>query len=314
MVRFLYEKCAGQKEMRRDFLENRASVVAMWVSLLSNVLLTGIKLIVGILFGSQVLVADGIHNAGDIIATATAYSSMRVSGKPPDEDHPYGHGKAEVLGAGIVAFILVLAALYMGYHAVLAFFHPPGKAHVIALFAAIVSLVVKQVLYLYTKRVGQSINSKALMATAYDHLADVYASLAASVGIFLAWIGERADIAWLSYGDPAAGVIVSFLVLRLGIEMSRETVDVLMDKSLSPDKIEDILEHLREVKEVKRIDRLRAREHGHYVLVDARVAVLGTLTIQEGHDIIRKIKKKVQDAHPEVDEVLVHLNPWYENE
>ncbi|QHW35338.1 cation transporter [Paenibacillus rhizovicinus] len=286
----------------------------MWVSLLSNVVLTGLKLIVGILYGSQVLIADGIHNAGDIIATATAYSSMRVSGKPPDEDHPYGHGKAEVLGAGIVAFILIIAALYMGYHAVLAFFHPPGKAHIIALAAAIVSLAVKQLLYMYTIRISNRVNSKALRATAYDHLADVYASLAASIGIGLAWIGERQGIDWLSYGDPAAGVIVSILVLRLGFDMARETVDVLMDKSLSPDKIEDILEHIREVSDVKRIDRLRAREHGHYVLVDARVAVLGTLTIQEGHDIIRKIKQKVQDAHPEVDEVLVHLNPWYENE
>ncbi|WP_225446251.1 cation diffusion facilitator family transporter [Paenibacillus rhizovicinus] len=295
-------------------MENRSSVIAMWVSLLSNVVLTGLKLIVGILYGSQVLIADGIHNAGDIIATATAYSSMRVSGKPPDEDHPYGHGKAEVLGAGIVAFILIIAALYMGYHAVLAFFHPPGKAHIIALAAAIVSLAVKQLLYMYTIRISNRVNSKALRATAYDHLADVYASLAASIGIGLAWIGERQGIDWLSYGDPAAGVIVSILVLRLGFDMARETVDVLMDKSLSPDKIEDILEHIREVSDVKRIDRLRAREHGHYVLVDARVAVLGTLTIQEGHDIIRKIKQKVQDAHPEVDEVLVHLNPWYENE
>ncbi|NBD26315.1 cation diffusion facilitator family transporter [Paenibacillus glycinis] len=300
--------------MRRDALGNRSSVIAMWVSLLSNVLLTGIKLIVGIVFKSQVLIADGIHNAGDIIATATAYSSMRLSGKPPDEDHPYGHGKAEVLGAGVVAFILVLAALYMGYHAVLAFFHPPGEAHLIALAAAVVSLIVKQLLYIYTKRVSMTVNSKALLATAYDHLADVYASLAASIGIFLAWLGERIDIEWLGYGDPAAGVIVSVLVLRLGIEMARETVDVLMDKSLSPEKVEDIMEHLREVPEVRRIDRLRAREHGHYVLVDARVAVLGTLTIQEGHDIIRKIKRKVQDAHPEVDEVLVHLNPWYADE
>ncbi|MBM7563632.1 cation diffusion facilitator family transporter [Paenibacillus sacheonensis] len=295
-------------------MENRSSIIAMWVSLLSNVLLTGIKLIVGIVYGSQVLIADGIHNAGDIIATATAYSSMRLSGKPPDEDHPYGHGKAEVLGAGVVAFILVIAAIYMGYHAFLAFFHEPGKAHIIALIAAIVSLLIKQALYIYTKRISDRINSKALQATAYDHLADVYASLAASIGIALAWIGERIDIDWLSYGDPAAGVIVSILVLKLGFDMARETVDVLMDKSLSPDKIEDITEHLREVPEVRRIDRLRAREHGHYVLVDARVAVLGTLTIQEGHDIIRKIKKKVQDAHPEVDEVLVHLNPWYENE
>ncbi len=295
-------------------MENRSSVLAMWISLLSNVFLTGIKLLVGIVFGSQVLIADGIHSAGDIIATATAYSSMRLSGKPPDEDHPYGHGKAEVLGAGVVAFILVIAAVYIGYHAILALFHPPGETHLIALGAAVVSLVVKQLLYMYTKRLSLQTNSKAMMATAYDHLADVYASIAASAGIALGWIGERLDIHILSYGDPVAGVIVSILVLKLGFNMARETVDVLMDKSLSPDKIEDILEHLREVPEVKRIDRLRAREHGHYVLVDARLAVLGTLTIQEGHDIIRKIKQKVQQAHPEVDEVLVHLNPWYENE
>ncbi|MBP3961222.1 cation diffusion facilitator family transporter [Paenibacillus lignilyticus] len=295
-------------------MESKASIVAMWISLISNVLLTGIKLIVGILFQSQVLIADGIHNAGDVIATATAYSSMRVSGKPPDEDHPYGHGKAEVLGAGIVAFILIAAALYMGYHAVLTFFEPPTKAHLIALAAAVVSLIAKQILYMYTMRIGKESKSKAMLATAYDHLADVYASLAATVGIGLGWLGEKMDIGWLSYGDPAAGVIVSLLVLKLGVDMARETADVLMDKSLSPEKIEDITEHLREVPEVKRIDRLRAREHGHYVLVDARVAVLGTLTIQEGHDIIRTIKKKLMDAHPEVDEVLVHLNPWYEND
>ncbi|SFS60519.1 cation diffusion facilitator family transporter [Paenibacillus sp. BC26] len=295
-------------------MESKASIVAMWISLISNVLLTGIKLIVGILFQSQVLIADGIHNAGDVIATATAYSSMRVSGKPPDEDHPYGHGKAEVLGAGIVAFILIAAALYMGYHAVLTFFEPPTEAHLIALAAAVVSLIAKQILYMYTMRIGKESKSKAMLATAYDHLADVYASLAATVGIGLGWLGEKLDIGWLSYGDPAAGVIVSLLVLKLGIDMARETADVLMDKSLSPEKIEDITEHLREVPEVKRIDRLRAREHGHYVLVDARVAVLGTLTIQEGHDIIRTIKKKLMDAHPEVDEVLVHLNPWYEDD
>lgn len=293
---------------------SKASMIAMWISLLSNVLLTGLKLIVGITFNSQVLIADGIHSAGDIIATATAYSSMRVSGKPPDEDHPYGHGKAEVLGAGVVAFILIAASLYMGYHAVLAFFGPPSKAHLIALGAAIISLIAKQILYVYTLRLSKQTNSKAMLATAYDHLADVYASLAATVGIGLGWLGERNDIDWLSYGDPAAGVVVSLLVLKLGVDMAREAVDVLMDKSLSPDKIEDITEHLHEVSEVKRIDRLRAREHGHYVLVDARVSVLGTLTIQEGHDIIRKIKQKLMDAHPEVDEVLVHLNPWYEDD
>jgi cation diffusion facilitator family transporter len=295
-------------------MENKSSMLAIWVSLISNLLLTGIKLVVGTLSQSQVLIADGIHNAGDVIASVTAYSSMRVSGKPPDEDHPYGHGKAEVLGAGIVAAILILAALYMGYHAILAFFDPPSTVHFIALIAALVSLAAKQVLYLYTIRLGRKHNSKGLIATAYDHLADVYASLAASIGIGLGLIGEFFHISILSYGDPAAGIVVSLLVLKLGADMARESMDTLMEKSLSPEKIADIAEHISEVPEVKRIDRLRAREHGHYVLVDVRVGVLGTLTIQEGHDISRKLKQMIMDAHPEVDEVLVHLNPWYEED
>ncbi|MGG1517610.1 cation diffusion facilitator family transporter [Paenibacillus oryzisoli] len=294
-------------------MKNSASMLAIWISLASNVVLTAVKILVGLLFGSQVLLADGIHNAGDVIATATAYSSMRVSSKPADEDHPYGHGKAEVLGAFIVAIILGGAAIYMGYHAIHALFEPAGEAHFIALIAAIVSLAWKQILYVYTMRVGKKLNSKGLIATAYDHLADVYASAAATVGIGAALIGDWQGLHFLAYGDPVAGIIVSILVLKLAYGMGRESFGILMEQSVSSEYISQFEKLIRSVPEIKRVDRLRAREHGHYILVDARLGVSGSMTIQEGHDIIRRIKEKIKTNYTDVDEVLVHLNPWYED-
>ncbi|GAA3403662.1 cation diffusion facilitator family transporter [Paenibacillus hodogayensis] len=293
---------------------NKASMLAVWISLISNVALTALKLIVGLLSGSQVLIADGVHNAGDVIATTAALSSMRISKRPADEDHPYGHGKAEVLGSGIVAIILVLAALYIGYHAVLAFFHEPEEASYLALGAAFVSVVWKQWLYVYTIRVGKKENSKGLIATAYDHLADVYASIAAVAGIGLALVGDHYGIHLLTYGDPAAGIIVSVLVMKLAWHMAQEAIDILMEKTVSHDKLEQYTTLVRSIPQVKRIDRIRAREHGHYILVDLRVSIPGELTIQQGHDISRSIKGAVMKRHPEVDEVLIHLNPWYKED
>ncbi|WP_127534612.1 cation diffusion facilitator family transporter [Paenibacillus kobensis] len=291
--------------------ENNSSIAAVWISLFSNIFLTAIKVIVGVLFKSQVLLADGIHNAGDVIATGAALSSMKISKQPADDDHPYGHGKAEVLGSGIVAFILALASVYMGYHAVTAFWEEPAEASWFAFAAALISLVWKQALYVYTIKLGRQAKSKALIATAYDHLADVYASIAAVIGIGLSLIGEAYDISYLSYGDPAAGIIVSFLVLKLAYEMARESMDILMEKTISEHKLNEYQELIQTVPAVKRIDRLRAREHGHYVLVDVRVSIPADMTIQQGHDVSREIKKAIMDKHDDVGEVMIHLNPWY---
>jgi cation diffusion facilitator family transporter len=297
-----------------DALQKAASMMAIWISLASNLALTAIKIIVGFAYNSQVLIADSIHNAGDVIATATAYSSMRISSKPADKDHPYGHGKAEVLGAFMVAIILAAAAVYIGYHSIHSLFEPAEKAHIMAFAAAVVSLVWKQILYVYTMRIGRQNNSKGLVATAYDHLADVYASLAAALGIGLALIGDYYGYAYLSYGDPLAGIIVSLLVIKLAFDMGKESFDTLMEKNVGEPKMEAYAELIYSIPEVKRIDRLRAREHGHYILVDARISMRGDMTIQQGHDAGREIKHKIMEAHTDVGEVLVHVNPWYEND
>lgn len=291
-----------------------ASIFAIWISLISNIILTVVKIIVGLLFHSPVLLADGFHNAGDVVATGAALTSMRISKRPADDDHPYGHGKAEVISSGIVAIILGVAAVYIAIEAISAFFEAPEQASLIALITALLSLGWKQWLYIYTMRIGKKMNSKGLIATAYDHLADVYASLAAVIGIGLALLGGYFNIPILSYGDPFAGVIVSILVLRLAIEIGKDALDILMEKNVSPERLEEFASLILTIHHVKRIDRLRAREHGHYILVDLRVGIPANLTIQEGHDISSQIRNTIMKQHEDVDEVLIHLNPWYPDE
>ncbi|TVX97142.1 cation diffusion facilitator family transporter [Cohnella terricola] len=289
---------------------HHSGLLAIWISLISNIFLTVLKVTAGIVLASPVLLADGVHNAGDIIATVAALTSSMISNKPADDDHPYGHGKAEVVASAFVAVVLALAAIWIGYQSIAALFEPPAGENWLALGAAAVSLVWKQALYIYTIRVGKATNSKSVLATAYDHLADVYASLAAVLGIGLALLGDRLGWDWAAYGDPIAGIIVSVLVLKLAYEIGRDSINILMEHNVDPEKLAHYENLLRTVSQVKRIDRVRAREHGHYIIVDIRVGVPHDYTIQQGHDISRELKKLIMDYDPDVIEVMIHLNPW----
>lgn len=288
--------------------------LAVLISLISNLVLTGLKIVVGLLFRSQVLIADGIHNAGDVVASFAALTSTRISKKPADEDHPYGHGKAEVIASAVVAIILALAALFMVYKSIEALFQPAAEASVIALVAALISLIWKQWLYVYCMRIGRAENSKSLIATAYDHVADVYASVAAVFGIGISLVGDRYDIPFTQYGDPIAGIIVSYFVGRLAYKMARESVDILMEKNISEAELEQLKEIVGTVPNVKRIDKIRARELGNYIIVDVRVSIPNELTVQQGHDVSKEIKNSIKGQIGLVEEVLVHINPWYQED
>lgn len=290
------------------------TLLAAWISLLSNLFLTIIKIAVGMVFSSPVLVADGVHNAADVMASVASLGSIRIANRPADKEHPYGYGKAEVIASAIVAIILGFAAVWIASQSIKALFEPATEVHVLAFIAAVISTVWKQALYVYTIRVGKRNNSMGLIATAYDHLADVYASIAAVVGIGLGLIGQYYDAPFAAYGDPVAGIIVAVFVLKMAFEMAKESVQVLMEGSVSPEKLEEYASLVKSFPQVKRIDRLRARTHGQYILVDVRIGVPADLSIQEGHDVSKSIRQLVMKEDTQVKEVLIHLNPWYEED
>ncbi|MFC7395102.1 cation diffusion facilitator family transporter [Scopulibacillus cellulosilyticus] len=288
-----------------------SKLFAAWISLISNFLLTVLKILVGAIFHSTALIADGVHNGGDVIASIATLSSMKLSKQPADKEHPYGHGKAEDIASGMIAIILGLAALFLIYESVMSLLKPAVNISLWAFAAALVSLVWKYLLYIYTIKIGKRDKSKSLLATAYDHLADVYASFAAVIGLGIAWVGDIFNISLAAYGDPLAGIIVSILVLKVAIKMGADSVNVLMESSVSQEKQDGYSDIILSFSEVKRIDRLRAREHGNYILVDVRISVPGNMTIQEGHNVTKKIRNTIMKKNEDVEEVLIHLNPWY---
>lgn len=308
MLRNIIEEVFKRSNMNS---QQSPAIFAVWVSLMSNISLTFLKIVVGFVFKSQVLIADGVHNAGDVLASVAALTSTKLSKKPADKDHPFGHGKAEDIATGIVAFILVIATFIIVLKSVESFIHPVVETSLIALIAGVVSLIWKQGLYMYCLRIGKIQKSKSLIATAYDHLADVYASIAVCFGIGIALLGNIYDIPFSEYGDSVAGIVVSYFVLKLALKMGNEAIGVLMDKNISTSQLEQIITIVRKIPQVRRVDGIRAREHGHYIIVDLIVSVSKYTTVLEGDEIGRQIIQYIKLSIANVEEVFVYFKPWH---
>ncbi|SLK37114.1 transporter ydbO [Mycobacteroides abscessus subsp. abscessus] len=293
----------------RELLAKRVA----WISVISNILLTIGKLIVGWMGNSDAVFADGIHSAADVFASVIVLVVIRIANKPADQEHPYGHGKAEIIVSGLVGMILLCVSIYLVYEVIVGFFHPITTPSLIAMWVAVISYISKVLLYRYSKKIGEEQNSKAIEAIAYDHKADIVASIAAAIGVLLSIIGEKLTINILLYGDKVATIIVAYLIFKIAKEMVSEAFDILLERNIDLEILREYREIIASFSEVKRIDRLRAREHGHYILVDLRISIDYDKTIKEGHDLSRKIKKKLMAKHDNINEVLIHLNPYFKD-
>ncbi len=282
-----------------------------WLALISNCILTIGKVAVGLNAGSESVFADGIHSAADIVASIAVLAVVGISNKPPDEDHPFGHGKAEVLSEGFVGIILFLVSIYIVVEGILGLIGTPKAPEYIALFAALFSYIAKHLLYHNSMKLGEKYNSKAIIAIAFDHKADIVASLAAFFGVILSIIGDKFNLPYLLYGDAAASLIVAFLILKISLKLLGSSVDVLMDKNIEKPLLTQYRKVVMEFKEVKRIDRMRARTHGHYIILDLRISLNYDLSIKEGHDIARNLRDEIQKRFPDISEVFIHINPYF---
>lgn len=293
-----------------EMREKLAKKIA-WIGVISNVVLTVGKIIIGLVGHSDAVFADGIHSAADVFASVLVVLVIKIANKPADQEHPYGHGKAEVIVSGIIGILLFLVSIYVVYEGISGFFHKVEQPTFLAMWVALFSFVLKVILYRSSLRVAQEHNSKAIEAIAFDHKADIVASIAAAIGVLASIIGIKFNIHFLDYGDKAASIFVAYLIFKIAKEMLSEAFDILMERNINSEILQEYIRVVSEFTDVRRIDRIRAREHGHYVLVDLRISIDHFKTIKEGHDLSHAIKRKLMGKNDNIEEVLIHLNPYY---
>ncbi|WP_139490338.1 cation diffusion facilitator family transporter [Brevibacillus dissolubilis] len=293
-------------------MENRSAQaqVGAWVGIIGNIALAAAKLVIGWIADSRALIADAAHSASDVVGSVAVLIGLRAADRPPDKEHPYGHGKAESIAAIIVSVLLIFVGFEIGLASYNSFFTPLAAPGVIAIWAAVGSAVIKEAMFRYKYNLGKKLNSQSLIANAWEHRSDVYSSIAALVGIGASIIGARYDIPWLLYGDPVAGLIVSLLVLQMAYSIMKESIYSTLDPVLPEEETGDLRKVAEAVPGVLRIDEFRARVHGHYQIVDIKVGVDPHITVEEGHSIGKEVKHALMSQFPQVRDVFVHINPY----
>jgi len=280
-----------------------------------NVLLTIVKAVVGILSSSEALIADAVHSGADVVGSIAVIIGLRIAKKPADADHPYGHGKAELIAASLVGGFLFAAALDVGYSSIRSLFAPQTAPGVSAAYTALGAIVIKEILFHLNFRIGRKIHRQSLVASAYDSRSDVYSSLAALLGILLSIAGKRFDVPFLLYMDGVAGAVVALLVLKIALRVTKEALQPLMDRViLEPTNLAPYREVIVHVPGVEHIDELRVRDHGSYVIVDVEISVHAQMTVLQGHEVAATVRRAMRTAFPRVQDVFVHVNPYIEGE
>ncbi|WP_449620046.1 cation diffusion facilitator family transporter [Robertmurraya sp. Marseille-Q9965] len=294
--------------MQKDERFKKAEFVAI-VGIVGNLILALMKWGIGLYANSRALMADAVNSASDVAGSLAVLIGLKAAKQPPDKDHPYGHGKAESIAAIIVAVLLVLVGFQIGESSFRSFFAPIEAPKTVAIYAVILSIVVKEVMFRYTYDQAKKLKSDALIVTAYDHRSDVYSSFAALIGIGAAIVGGYFQIEWLEYADPVAGIVVSIMILKMAWTLGKEAIHNTMDHVLHDEDTLELRKLVEAVPEVKKIDALHAREHGPYVIIDLKISVDPHMTVEEGHLVGKAVKKKLMEK-TNVEDVFVHINPY----
>jgi cation diffusion facilitator family transporter len=273
----------------------------VYFSLGAYIFLSIVKLVSGFFFKSDALIADGLNNATDIIASTAVLIGLKISRKPADEDHPYGHLRAETIASMVASFIMVVIGIEVLLSSIKKMFRgietePSLTAGLIALFGAAVMFIV----YLYNMRVARETDSQGLKAAALDNRSDAFVSIGAAVGIF----GAQAGLPWL---DPAAAVLVGLIIIKTGWDIFSETSHNLSD-GFDYEEGKEMEHKILDVEGVENVDDLKARKHGNKAIIDVTIKVDPSLNVIESHEITEKIEESIKKEY-NVESIQVHVEP-----
>lgn len=276
--------------------------------MLANTTLAIVKLIAGVLGQSYALIADAVESTADIFSSIIVWGGLHIASQPADEDHPYGHGRAEALAGAVVSLMLIGAAIGIAIQAIRQVMAPHEVPHAWTLWVLGVVIVVKEVLYRRVGAVGHEVGSTAVRADAQHHRSDVFTSFAAFVGIGIAVIGGPR---WAA-ADGWAALIASCVIFYNGGKMLQPSINDLMDRAPDDLVVKRIAAAATSLAEVCAVEKLKVRKMGLSYFVDLHVQADPMLSLHDAHIVSGKVKGAIRAAVPTVDEVLIHMEPYEE--
>lgn len=279
-----------------------------WVSIIVNTALSLGKLAAGLLAASGAMVSDAIHSASDVISSALVMFGVSMAAKKEDESHPYGHERLECETALLLAALLFATGIGIGANGIgnirLAMQGQLAAPGALALWAAVISVGVKEAMYWYTKAAAEKINSGALLADAWHHRSDALSSVGSFVGILGARLG------WPIL-DPIAALVICLLIIKVAWEITRDSFDKMEDRACDKAVIEQIRQLSLGTDGVLSLDDLKTRRFGSKSYVDVEIGVDSRLNIVEAHNIAQNLHDNIEQALPEVKHCMVHVNPCF---
>ncbi|MBE9504404.1 MAG: cation diffusion facilitator family transporter [Proteobacteria bacterium] len=274
-----------------------------WIGALGNVVLSIVKFVAGVSGRSEALIADAVHSISDLVSDVVVLVSLKVSSRPVDEDRPYGYGRVETVGTGILGIILIIVGINIFWHAIETV--NTGVNYIpksIALAGAFISIIVKEGMYHYTVRVGKKIHSPSIIANAWHHRSDAFSSVASLIGIGAAMMG------WPIF-DPIAAIIVTVLILKVGLETTIDSFKDIIDTSVKKEIRDKIIDATLSTAGVINYHDLKTRKMGSEILVDIHIEVNPWMNVYEAHCIADKVRDMIVDKVRNISDVLVHIDP-----
>ncbi len=273
------------------------------MGIIFNLGLLCIKIIAGIISNSQAMIADALNSAGDIFASLMSYIGNKISSKPNDEDHPYGHGKAEYIFSQLIGISMVIASVTMIKNSIVSIIQKQSIDFSFWLvIACIITIITKLSLYLYTRKIYRLNKSILIKSMMEDHRNDVFVTFGTLIGIALSYIG-------LHFADGVIGVITSIWILKSGIDIFKISYDVLMDTDISKEEKDEIINMAEMVEEVMHVDTIITKPVGVKYLVILKISMDGNYTLFKSHDIGGKLKQDILQKFEDVKDVIIHINP-----
>jgi cation diffusion facilitator family transporter len=273
--------------------------------MLVNLIFAAAKILGGLFGHAYVLIADGIESALDVAGSFVIWGGLKLAARPPDETHPYGHGKAEPIAAVVVAFGVLAAALGLAIQSVREILTPHHGPAPFTLAILIVVIVVKEILFRYVNRIGRHVESTAVQTDAWHHRSDALTSAAAFIGISVALIGGSR---WQSADDWAA-LFACAVIAANGIRLLRPAFYEIMDTAPRGEIVDLIRKAAASVPGVVEVEKSYVRKMGLSFYVDLHIGVNGSITVREGHHIAHEVKRAIQATDSRIADVLVHIEP-----